>query len=389
MKTKRNLFRRTWTLLLAVLLACPVYALTDATVQAYEQQIADLAARQEEALAKLDAVRDDYSDVMQTKAQYDELVALTIKKKDLAKAQLDAITAQIAEKKAAIAQAEADIAAQEKAFDERMVTLYEEGEASILGLILGAENLVDLLSRIDMATTIQEYDKQVIAALETAKTDLAENVADLEHSLALQEEAQAILEADILAAQEMADESLAYMESLKANEAALLQQYYANREAEEALDAELNAYLAELQKKQQSAYVGGSLGWPLPTDVKYYVSSEYGNRILWGVPDFHYGIDLACACNTPIYAANAGTVVTSAVHWSYGEYVVIDHGGGQATLYAHMNAGCRKVAVGDKVEKGQLIGLVGTTGQSGGYHLHFEVRINGAHTQPRDYIVLP
>jgi len=267
MKTKRNLFRRTWTLLLAVLLACPVYALTDATVQAYEQQIADLAARQEEALAKLDAVRDDYSDVMQTKAQYDELVALTIKKKDLAKAQLDAITAQIAEKKAAIAQAEADIAAQEKAFDERMVTLYEEGEASILGLILGAENLVDLLSRIDMATTIQEYDKQVIAALETAKTDLAENVADLEHSLALQEEAQAILEADILAAQEMADESLAYMESLKANEAALLQQYYANREAEEALDAELNAYLAELQKKQQSAYVGGSLGWPLPTDV--------------------------------------------------------------------------------------------------------------------------
>ena len=389
MRIKRKTLRRFCILALAVLLTGPAHALTDATVQAYEQQMADLAARQEEALARLDAVRDDYSDVMQTKAYYDELVALTVKKKDLAKAQLDAITVQIAEKKAAIAQAQADIAAREKAFDERLVTLYEEGEASLIGLILGAENLVDLLTRIDMATTIQEYDKQVIAEREAAKADLAENVADLEYSLALQEEAQAALEADILAAQDMADESLAYMESLKANEAALLQQYYANREAEEALDAELNAYLAELQKKQQTAYVGGSLGWPLPMDVDYVVTSEYGNRMLWGVPDFHYGIDLACACNTPIYAANAGTVVTSAVHWSYGEYVVIDHGGGQATLYAHMNAGCRKVAVGDKVEKGQLIGLVGTTGQSGGYHLHFEVRINGAHTQPRDYIVLP
>ncbi|MBQ3592509.1 MAG: hypothetical protein II979_11260, partial [Clostridia bacterium] len=124
MRTKRKTLRRFCILALAVLLTGPAHALTDATVQAYEQQMADLAARQEEALARLDAVRDDYSDVMQTKAYYDELVALTVKKKDLAKAQLDAITVQIAEKKAAIAQAEADIAAQERAFDERMVTLY-------------------------------------------------------------------------------------------------------------------------------------------------------------------------------------------------------------------------------------------------------------------------
>ena len=329
----KGIFRQATALMLAVLL-CAVSAqakLTDATVQSYEQQLADLAVRQEEALAKLDAVRDDYSDVMQTKAYYDEVVALSIKKKDLAQAQFDAITVQIAEKEAAIAKAEEDIAKQEAAFSDRMVTMYEEGEASFLGLLLGADNLVDFLSRVDMVTTIQAYDRQVISSLEAAKEELAENVADLEHSLALQEEAQKVLEADILAAQQIADESLAYMESLKTNEAALLKQYYANREAEEALDAQLSAYLAELQAKQNSAYVGGSMGWPLPVDVHYRVSSEYGERILWGVPDFHYGIDLACACNTPIYAANAGTVVTSTVHGSYGEYVVIDHGGGQAT----------------------------------------------------------
>ena len=364
-------------------------ALTDATVQSYEQQLAELQAKQKEALAKLEAVRNDYSDTMQTKAYYDELVALSNKKKDLAMQQLDAIETQIAEKQTAIAEAEDAISRQESAFMKRMVTMYEEGEASYLGLILGADDMVEFLSRVDMVTTIQAYDKQVIQSLEENKAALSKNIADLEHSLELQKEAQATLEADIQAAQKIADESLAYMQSLQQNESALVAQYHANKKAEEELDRELTAYLAELQAKQKKEYVGGSMGWPLPLDVYYVVTSEYGERMLWGQPDFHYGIDLACACNTPIYAANAGTVVTSATHWSYGEYIVIDHGGGQATLYAHMNSNTRKVFVGDTVEKGQLIGLVGTTGSSSNYHLHFEVRINGAHTQPRDYITLP
>jgi len=362
---------------------------TDATVKSYEQQLSELQTKQAEALARLDAVRGDYSDVMQTKAYYDELVALSVKKKDLAMQQLEAIEKQIAEKQTAIAEAEEAIEKQEEAYMARMVTMYEEGEASFLSLILGADSLVEFLSRIDMVTTIQAYDKQVVASLEENRAALEKNLADLEYSMTLRREAQAALEADIQAAQQMADESLAYMQELQKNESALLRQYYANKEAEEALNDELTAYLAELQKKQQKEYVGGTLGWPLPVDVDYVVSSEYGERDLWGQPDFHYGIDLACACNTPIYAANAGTVITSDVHWSYGEYIVIDHGGGQATLYAHMNSGCRKVFVGDTVEKGQLIGLVGTTGNSSNYHLHFEVRINGKHTQPRDYITLP
>ncbi len=360
---------------------------TDATVQSYEKQIAELATQQQEALDRLNEVRGDYADAVLTKSYYDEVIALSLKKKDLAQLQLDAITQQITEAEAAIKQAEEDIDKQEKAFDARMVTLYEEGEASVLELLLGARSLTDLLTRIDMALSIQTYDKQVITSLEDAKTALAENKEKLEDALQLQLEAQTTLEADIKTAQALADESLAYMESLQQDESALLTQYYSYREAEEALDKELTTYLAELQAKQKTAYVGGSLGWPLPTDVNYYVSSEYGYRVLNGVQEFHYGIDLACACNTAIYAANAGTVVTSGNHWSYGEYVVIDHGGGQATLYAHMNQ--RKVSVGETVEKGQLIGLVGMTGSATGYHLHFEVRLNGAHTEPRNYIVLP
>ena len=156
---------------------------TDATVQSYEKQIAALATQQQEALAKLETVRGDYADAALTKSYYDEVIALSLKKKDLAQLQLDAITQQITEAEAAIAKAEADIDKQEKAFDARMITLYEEGEASVLELLLGAQSLTDLLTRIDMALSIQAYDKQVITSLEDAKATLAENKEKLEDAL--------------------------------------------------------------------------------------------------------------------------------------------------------------------------------------------------------------
>ena len=95
---------------------------------------------------------------------------------------------------------------------------------------------------------------------------------------------------------------------------------------------------------------------------------------------------------TPIFSIitvtyNAGKVLESAYHYSYGNYVLIDHGGGKATLYAHMNE--RWVSSGETVKKGQQIGLVGTTGSSSGNHLHFEVREGGSVQEPRNYINLP
>ncbi len=375
------------SLFLSLLLLSPVQA-KDATVQSYEQQMAALAAKQAEALAKLDEVRGDYSDVMQNKAHYDEVVSLSQKKRDLAMEQLELLEERIADVEADIAEAESKLAQTESASLERLALLYEEGETGTLEMLLGAESLRDFFTRLEWFWDMQSYDQNVITTLTETKKQLTENRETLAYTLTLRQETVDSLESDILLAKETAEEALRYMESLKQNEAALLATYYANKAAEEELDRELTAYLAELQAKQNAAYVGGSLGWPLPVGVSYRVSSEYGNRMLWGQPDFHLGIDLACAYGTEIYAANGGKVVTSVVdHWSYGNYVVIDHGGGMATLYAHMDS--QTVWAGDTVEKGQCIGYVGLTGQTDGYHLHFEVRQNGSTTQPRDHIVLP
>lgn len=360
---------------------------TDATVKSYEQQIAELAAKQQDALNRLQSIRNDYSDAQTTKQTYDEIVELTIKKKNLTMQQLDAITVQIENKQADIEEAEAGIEKQKTAFLERMVTIYEEGESSYIGLILGADDMVDFLSRVDMVTSILEYDQQVITELEenTAKLEVA--LVELEDALALQTSAITDLEASIKEANSMADEAQAYMETLAQNESAQLQNYYNAKALEDELNAKLEERLRQLQEQEKKSYVGGDLGWPLPVDVRYTVSSEFGWRTLWGASDYHLGIDLACAANTAVYAANAGTVIESQYHYSYGNYVLIDHGGGIATLYAHMNE--RWVSAGDSVVQGQQIGLVGTTGSSSGYHLHFEVRENGTVTEPRNYINLP
>ncbi len=385
---RKQCIRGLAALCLVLGLTTSIFAGTDATVQSYEQQMAALAAKQEEALAKLDQVRGDYSNVMETKAYYDEVVTLTEKKKLLAQAQLETIENQIAEKEGDIAETEDALAQLEEASQARMVEAYMNGETGTLELLLGAESLRDFLTRLEMVTIIQANDNAMMAALTEKRETLALRLAELQTALDVRRETMTALEADILLAVETAEEARVYMEELKQNEAALLQNYYANKAAEEALDRELTAYLAELQAKQNAAYVGGDIGWPLPLDVYYRVSSEYGNRMLWGEPNFHLGIDLACANGTDVYAANGGKVVTSVVdHWSYGNYVVIDHGGGMATLYAHLSS--QLVWTGDTVEKGQCIGYVGLTGQTDGYHLHFEVRKNGSTTNPRDYIVLP
>ena len=131
-------------------------------------------------------------------------------------------------------------------------------------------------------------------------------------------------------------------------------------------------------------YVGGSVSWVLEPGVAYTVSSEQGPRELYGEYDYHLGTDLACPAGTSIHAYNAGTVLISEYHYSYGNYVLIDHGGGLQTLYAHMSE--RAVSAGDWVESGQVIGYVGMTGSAYGYHLHFEVRENGEVRNPRNYL---
>lgn len=394
---KTSLKTQIITLLLAssIALGSPVYAdsdLTDATVQSYEDRISDIQSKMDEAAAQLENIRENSSDALAEIMKYDEIIRYNRELKSLAEDQLDTIEKQIADAQEKIADAEEKIAKQEKAFENRMVASYKEEEVDYIELLLSATSLTDFLSKVERISAVMKNDKRIIADLNADREELEAEQQRLAEAKETRIERVAELEQIIADSQALSDAKEAYMAQLEENEAAWTAVYSANAEAERELNAELEAYLAEQQAKTQAEYVGNysdssTLGWPLEAGVYYYISSEQGWRLLDGVDDNHLGMDIACAAGTNILAANSGTVLKSEYHWSYGNYVLIDHGGGISTLYAHMSE-CL-VQAGETVSAGQLIGHCGLTGNTKGYHLHFEVRENGTVKNPRNYVTLP
>ena len=173
--------------------------------------------------------------------------------------------------------------------------------------------------------------------------------------------------------------------------AAMQKEYEANYEELSAMQKQIQAELLDIYKNlntSNEAYVGGEMMWPVPGYSK--ISSYYGWR--FDNTDFHTGMDITGSGvhGAPVVAANTGTVVHTKTcpyngySYGYGTYIIVDHGGGITTLYAHLSS--IDVKVGDIVVMGQRIGRVGNTGWSTGAHLHFEVRINGEHTNPLPYV---
>ena len=357
-------------------------AVDDATANSYREQIAALESKQQTLKSKLSSLKSEAASAYEYKNNLDELGNVTQTKIATAEALTAELTIKIDQTTQSIAEKEENIKTTFNNFLQRMCVSYEEGEASYLSIILGSESMSDFLSKMDMVSSMLEYDRNLKNQYETEKTELEAEKAQLEEDKALQEETLKNLEADKAEYEKLSAESAGYIKSLESDIAATNSAYETAKQQENALDAQLTQYLASLQQKEQSVYVGGEFIWPLNGYTS--ISSGFGWRTLGGVSDYHRGIDIPAPSGTPIHAANGGTVVTATGHGSYGNYVVINHGGGKSTLYAHMSAiGC---SVGQTVSQGQVIGYVGTTGYSTGNHLHIEVRIDGVANNPLNYL---
>jgi len=365
----------------------------DATVKSYEDQIAELTAQQNALLAKLQETEASLSNAMERKQSVDLLIKTTSKKIQTAQAMVDDLDKQIAAKENLIKDTEEMIKSQREAFLARMAALHEDGNASYLELILGSTDLASLLTKIDYVNSMMEYDKKVISDLTTSKDNLKKTIETLEESKKTQKDALKLLEDEQANNAALASESEAIINQLYNDNAAWQSQYDNAVAAEQKLDAELKAYIEEMQNankdnpalkpgatdEQGNLYVGSAFAWPIPMGVGY-ISSHFGYRILNGYQDYHAATDIAAPHGTTIFASNGGVVLRSEWHDSYGYYVLIDHGNGISTLYAHMSM--LNVSKGQSVSQGQVIGYVGNTGYSFGAHLHFEYRINGERVDP-------
>lgn len=325
---------------------------------------------------------------------------------------------------------------------KRIRVMYEYGNSGYLEALLSSDNFSDFITRLEYTNKLVEYDNKVLKDYTHSEEVIATNVKtiakdkkQIEDMKAEQAKKQQILDNNIARKNQIVKQldsnqstyeaQIADLQQQDANVQALIQKAEAEAKAREAAAAKAKADAAAKARAAQAAKAksssssstksstksrsssyntgssntsGGSSSatvyssngkhyqYPIPAYNGYKPNSGYGYRSspIAGGTEFHTGVDLKATLNTDVIAAESGTVIYAGWRGGYGKCVIIDHGGGYSTLYAHNNV--LKVSVGQSVQRGQVIAGAGTTGYSTGVHSHFEVRINGQHTNPTGYI---
>ncbi len=289
---------------------------------------------------------------------------------------------EVDEKKLEVENAQKEVDEHIVALRKRLRTMYKFGKTGYLQIILKSESLVNALTRLDRIRFLTEYDR-----------DMLENLKLLKESLLIKQKS---LELEQKELEDLKEEQIQQKEALELSyeqELVKKQNIFNNIEVlerqKEQLEAESRQIAETLrQMRIKRDYVGGTMAWPL--DLKNnIITSFFGKRRspIAGASTNHGAIDIAAPTGDNIYSALAGEVIASEHSYGYGNFVMVDHGGGIVTLYAHASE--RLVIVGDEVAKGEVIAKVGSTGISTGPHLHFEVRVNGSRVDPLDYVVAP
>lgn len=335
----------------------------------------------EEIKKQIEANKNNLQKQEAVKASYQQQQNTIKSQIELLNTQISDTESQLAAKQAELEQKVLEVAAAKDAFEQRLEAMYTTHNQSSLATLLGVTSFAQMLRFAENLQRISTSDTQLIENLRAAQAAMEQQAAEIQTMLDELSAQKVELDAKT---QELAESIAAANNAISATEASL--------EANEAASAEkAEQYRAAAEEWKKWAYDisgsavvadNGEFKWPLPG--YYGISSDFGvTRVIYGVTDVHRGMDIPAPAGTPIYAT-AGGIVSTTAHWSYGKCVKISHGGGFVTIYGHMSA--LAVSEGATVAQGDLIGYVGSTGNSTGNHLHFELNINGSATSVRPYL---
>ena len=349
----------------------------------WQQKEKELAVEKE----KYEKIEKDKNKAQQQKQSLKNQQTIILDQIAQAIEQIDQKNVEIMNQEQVIAEKQADIDQRWGDFKERMQAMQVMHDSGAVAMITSAQSLYDLLTFSTTLQQISQKDTEVLeemnaqkAELEAEKQELEQAKADLESAKAALDEKSNQLSANIQAQD-------ATISKLDADAKAQEQVVAEKQKLADAAEAAYEQWVRENASSGSGTCAEGFI-WPLPSAGR--VTTEFGasQNVNGIISTGHKGIDIAIAGGTPIYAAHNGTVAATTGHRSYGNVVMIDNGDGISTLYAHMQ-GPAIVGVGSTVTQGQVIGYVGSTGNSSGNHLHFEVRVNGVRQNPRNYISPP
>lgn len=302
---------------------------------------------------------------------------------------IDELEASISEAQAKLETLEEELAAAEEKvntqnenLNARLRNMYKNGSVGFIDVLMDSGSFSEFLNNLSLVEKVYTSDQDVLEELQKAydeidakKKEIETLQAELSESKATMEEQKSSLEADKASVEKKKSEIAADSAETQ-------------RELDK-LEADAQALTSSIRNSGSSSssskYNGGIMAWPVPSC--HTVSSGYGGRIhpTTGKYKFHGGLDIPGSYGSAIVAANSGRVIWAGNRGdSYGNYVIIDHGGGVSTLYGHSSKVL--VSTGQRVSRGQRIANVGSTGRSTGPHCHFEVRINGSRVNPNPYV---
>ena len=370
----------------------------NASEEEYREQISDLQDEQvklqeqmNDYKNKINSTKDEKKKAQQLANSIDEKISITEELIAVSKEKIALTNNYITQKNIEIRNKEKDIENSLQLFRDRVRAIYMTGgysdTANSLMMLLGSSSVSEFLTRSEYLARIAEHDQEMLNELRDELQNLDEEKSALEAEKAALEAEKAVLEAEQAELEKDLKEAKNSIHDLNA----MQKEYEANYEEYAAMAKKIQEEILEIYKSINSSntqYVGGEMMWPVPSHSK--ISSVYGWR--FNNTDFHTGVDITGSGvhGAKVVAANTGTVVFTKTcpyngyAYGYGTYIIVDHGGGISTLYAHLSN--ITVQKGDIVAMGEQIGNVGNTGWSTGAHLHFEVRVDGSAVNPISYI---
>ena len=368
-----------------------VFAVTQSELNASRNETDKKIEEAKEELEHIDAEKSD------TLQQVESLITQI----SSAQSEIDELDTKISDMNTQIEEAQSKLNEKQEEYDgkealleKRLVAAYEAGETSYLDVLLSSSSLTDLISNYYMISEITQSDMELMEKIQkeqeeikTAKQTLETSKQELD-SVRAQKQQKAT---ELQNAKSQKDTYVAQLNEQEKNTQAELEQFEQDKRA---IQAELERIARQEAANSGSSNVSNITNNPSSSG---YIRPIVGYSITCGWMGYsgHTGVDFSGSgiSGKPILAAKAGTVVTSTAlkyangnYRSYGEYIVINHHDGTMTLYAHGAPGSRLVSPGQSVSQGQQIMSVGTTGNSTGYHLHFEVRVNGRPVNPTPYL---
>lgn len=350
-----------------------------------QEQKQDIENKLNESNSRLEYVQNELSVSLQKIQELNDSIADYEQKYNAIQNQIATLETEIATTDESLAKIEEEYERKDKLLKKRVVALYEEGETTYLDVLLSSKNILDFISNYYMLEQIVEFDSNLLDELEEKKQIIEIKKAEQEKR-----------KMDLKVARAKEGQMQILMENQK-----ILQESYSSKltEEEKNLNEQIEQYKAEqadLERQIQAAiqwsgalaiqYTGGVMIWPVGVEGTY-ITSPYGNRLhpIQGVYIYHDGIDIGNAgYGAPVVAAADGIVTYTGVLGGYGNCVMVNHGSGIVTLYGHGQE--IKTTLGASVKQGDIIMAVGSTGNSTGPHLHFEVRKNGIAVDPIPFL---